>query len=1228
MRQLGARGHAVLARNCVRVLVPCLLALAGPPAGLAQNGPTPTNAGLASSLSGPVASISLPYNGALIRANVPVFGVADAPDFKQYRVEFGEGPDPVEWRTINVSTRRHPHDPWKAGQVKWSPSAGARGNLATWDTGLTSYRYGTPKDNLNGVYTLRVVVETVSGRTAEARLQVNVARVVSRRNGGIAESRDNMAFLTVTGLSVESAFLLVAITPVDELNPPLIDIKPPMGLIPLGKTYELQPPGVEFLKPASFRMHFSTEPSGKESIAAAAGRAGIYAYEPVSETWRRLPACQVFPDRGEVTTELNMVTPNVAFYAVLADVAAPGRPTLAASTQSTEQKSIDLSGCAEALATVEVRCGEKVRARVTADDRGAFAAWDVPLALGTNMFSARAIDAAGNESEPSLAVVVERRTHPPRSVTELAFVGAQTVSRGDRMLLRMTGEDADPGVNVARARVWSGTDTNGLELALTETGPDTGVFVATLVVGASTIATGGVIGAWADGEEIIAVALDALGPKGSIRYRDRTPPSAPTIGCDTHPSLVQNTFEATAEPFGDWQSIGGKAGALLETVDGSGCQSSASFGRFLRLTKKALRGHGGALACAHTFAVGRYPLLAFDYLIPSPEKLGLELDDGWLILFAADIEAPARTEQRDARELVGRLPGIVADGAWHHAELDLTAAMGDRAVADRMVKQVRFINWDMTPEGRIEIGRPGLGCASWCIDNFRIIGYGGREARFFWTSADEAGVTGYAYLLDQSSDTVPEPRPLGLETNAVYRGLADGRWFFHVRACDAAGNWGPANHHMIFVDDAPPKLEALAPPDEPPAAGSPLIRVVFDDGTGSGMNPASLIFRVGGLAFAMGSTSVTYDAAARIATFDPAKADPQVVLFAADSRTGDVIQFEAADCAGHRATLAFAPVLSASAASPLRVTPPVPDGSNGWYTAAPRIKCEAPPGASVAYSWDVAPEDDEWFRKGNSINTLVATVVNSEGRTRRYAKGLRLDSTVPDVTARIDAGGRIVLDHGDYAWAPGALNCTIESRPGQGAEAVDQEAGLDLVGVDPGLVCSGRIARWRGMLNVRQAGIYAFRIRPWTGQSVRLVVDGEELGRPEKTGTSTDANAKPVLLRRGLHPLEVVAQADVEGGLPVRMDWACDGRTDEDSFSEVPSDVLLALRPLARIFYRWADVPDQVYTGPIPAPRAGGVLRCRAEDEAGHRGPERSFDVAALLKAVPTADNQKGVRKP
>jgi len=128
------------------------------------------------------ARIGFPYDNALVRANVPVFGVAWTKDLESYRLEFGAGHDtPKKWVLIRASKQPQPNDPWAQGKVKWSKDWGAlKGNLGTWETGLDEYPYGQKfRHNLIGPYTLRLTVRDKKGRTAEHAMRVSVARALT-----------------------------------------------------------------------------------------------------------------------------------------------------------------------------------------------------------------------------------------------------------------------------------------------------------------------------------------------------------------------------------------------------------------------------------------------------------------------------------------------------------------------------------------------------------------------------------------------------------------------------------------------------------------------------------------------------------------------------------------------------------------------------------------------------------------------------------------------------------------------------------------------------------------------------------------------------------------------------------------------------------------------------------------------------------------------------------------
>ena len=84
--------------------------------------------------------------------------------------------------------------------------------------------------------------------------------------------------------------------------------------------------------------------------------------------------------------------------------------------------------------------------------------------------------------------------------------------------------------------------------------------------------------------------------------------------------------------------------------------------------------------------------------------------------------------------------------------------------------------------------------------------YSSDSPSFRWAATDPSGIKGYSWVLDQTSGTTPDTVIDGTGTSVSYGGLADGTYYFHVRAQDGAGNWGPASQVRVNVDTTPPVI--------------------------------------------------------------------------------------------------------------------------------------------------------------------------------------------------------------------------------------------------------------------------------------------------------------------------------------------------------------------------------------------------------------------------------------
>lgn len=77
---------------------------------------------------------------------------------------------------------------------------------------------------------------------------------------------------------------------------------------------------------------------------------------------------------------------------------------------------------------------------------------------------------------------------------------------------------------------------------------------------------------------------------------------------------------------------------------------------------------------------------------------------------------------------------------------------------------------------------------------------------FNWTATDNlAGVDAFSMILDKVNDTIPDTLEENYTINKTFTGKSQGDYYFHIRAKDAAGNWGNASHFgLLRIDKTPP----------------------------------------------------------------------------------------------------------------------------------------------------------------------------------------------------------------------------------------------------------------------------------------------------------------------------------------------------------------------------------------------------------------------------------------
>ena len=82
---------------------------------------------------------------------------------------------------------------------------------------------------------------------------------------------------------------------------------------------------------------------------------------------------------------------------------------------------------------------------------------------------------------------------------------------------------------------------------------------------------------------------------------------------------------------------------------------------------------------------------------------------------------------------------------------------------------------------------------------------------FHWTATgDPAGIAGYSYRLDTDPNGAARAHIRTNEPRVSLGGLGTGVYYFHVRALDAAGNWGVGATYPVHVDVTPPDVRKIA----------------------------------------------------------------------------------------------------------------------------------------------------------------------------------------------------------------------------------------------------------------------------------------------------------------------------------------------------------------------------------------------------------------------------------
>lgn len=893
----------------------------------------------------------------------------------------------------------------------------------------------------------------------------------------------------------------------------------------------------------------------------------------------------------------------------------------------------------------------------TADYFGTFS-FLVKLQKGKNQLQARASDKAGNCSDSTALVETTLDYQHPKKINEFVIAGDAEASLGQKLEITLSGEDASPEADTTLVQVTSEkTDSRGIELEVVETGPNTGVFQASIEISQSSDPVSRKIGARIDGETITCSWMPDPATKTTRVYRDRVPPSSPVIQCPEVAPLWWNTFEeSSSDGLKQWLPLDSSFGAHpgIETEEGN---------HFLRMRPiEGRQGHLGVSAWRSEYSVRSYPYLAFDFR----EEPGTSTD---LLLFLTQPpvgwKAIALTDDEPYFARLGRFWGVVGDGRWHRAQANLLTLLQERypGLADYRVREIVLADWDGGQHlfgtkffsSKVRFGE------SYDVDNFQIGKIlSTRQVTFQWTSSDDSGIGGYSQELDQAPNTVPSDSPQAkspsgngellstpVETKKPFSDLGDGQWWFHVRAKDRLGNWGPPNHYLAVIDTAPPVGEAAKLEGQELGFEGAAELSILESGTG--LDLTGLSCNVDGRRFQADGEALGIATDARHLAFRPARARPYPIWFMDGTR----IVFELGglkDYAGNLNPQVARWTMTAK--SPIAAKPSSP---NGWFDAEPQLSLHLPDGKPCRLEWMRSLQGDKLAEQGCHIREIALVqcpAVPVEGQSadssaippfKRDSKPIlvaevKVDKTVPKTAVEVIESERaegkeaqrfIRLSHSEYAYRRGGLYGRYYRKPDFTEllhERVDSTIFFqDDRGQYTAPVAGARSVRWEGAVYASETGAVELELALWkrAPASGRAWIDGELLFDLTSANMAVVGyQKKKVLLTEGLHELRL------EFGEPSDREWQFalfrwgKGAKGEDIRDTFGPKELYYPESLGTTYYRWNDEAPKVYSTPFAVPTGKNVLRFYTKDQAGHVEQEQAREFA--VGADPSGTSKQG----
>lgn len=174
------------------------------------------------------------------------------------------------------------------------------------------------------------------------------------------------------------------------------------------------------------------------------------------------------------------------------------------------------------------------------------------------------------------------------------------------------------------------------------------------------------------------------------------------------------------------------------------------------------------------------------------------------------IEPPAYDNIRGSASYVGVVPNGITTGAGLVGTITFKANDIGRAVVSFRSDSKILLNDGLGTEAVLDLGRAEYTILPKAPEGVRVFSethpfqgdwYNNNSPVLSWER--DYGVSGFSFVLDNKPSTIPNNTISSVETTKAFDGLADGLWYFHIKAYKN-GAWGTTGQFLMRIDTAPP----------------------------------------------------------------------------------------------------------------------------------------------------------------------------------------------------------------------------------------------------------------------------------------------------------------------------------------------------------------------------------------------------------------------------------------